>query len=229
MKVLQLLILGLVFQVSTVYGQGSIKDTWAPLTVLVTDFENNVQKGEQILFVDSKTGVTYKGVSNAEGLFDVKIPGGVTYNIKIKSFGEAKDYNALEIPGLAKDEYYSEMQLTIQIQQAKTITLDNVHFATGKAILTKTSFGELNELVEFMKLKEEIKIELAGHTDNVGDEEPNMKLSQARADAVRTYLISKGVNGSRIVAKGYGESSPEASNETSVGRQSNRRTEVRIL
>jgi outer membrane protein OmpA-like peptidoglycan-associated protein len=230
MKALQLLLIGFLFQSSFVFSQDAKdKKDWAPLTVIVTDFENNIQKGEQILFVDAKTGTTYKGVTDASGKFDIKIPGGVTYDIKIKSFGEAADYNSLEIPALGENEIYTQMQLTIQIEQAKTITLDNVFFDTGKATLTKASFKELDELVEFMKLKEELKIELAGHTDDVGAEEPNLKLSQARADAVKRYLVSKGISSSRVVAKGYGEGLPVASNDTAEGRQKNRRTEVRIL
>ena len=70
---------------------------------------------------------------------------------------------------------------------------------------------------------------MRGRTDNVGDDEPNMKLSQARADSVRKYLMLNGVAANRIVAKGYGETSPVVSNNASEGRQSNRRTEVRIL
>jgi len=229
MKAIQLLILGLFFLTKLTHAQESNIDGWAPITVFVTDFDNVIHKGEQILFVDSKTGKVFKGVSGTDGKFDIKIPGGVTYDIKIKSFGDAEDYNSLEIPTLEEGEYYSKMQLSIQIQQAKTVTLDNVHFATGKATLTNSSFKELNELVEFMKLKEELKIELAGHTDNVGNEESNMNLSQQRANAVKKYLISKGVNGKRILAKGYGETSPVANNSTPEGRQNNRRTEVRIL
>jgi OmpA-OmpF porin, OOP family len=107
--------------------------------------------------------------------------------------------------------------------------LNNVYFDTGKATLKPSSYAELNDLVEYMKLKPSVKIEVAGHTDDVGDDAANMKLSQDRAQAVKAYLMKKGIAADRIVAKGYGETRPVATNETPEGRQKNRRTEVTIL
>lgn len=72
-------------------------------------------------------------------------------------------------------------------------------------------------------------IEIAGHTDNTGDSAYNKKLSQARAESVRSYLIKKGVPASRMLAKGYGAEQPVADNDDETGRQLNRRTEVRII
>lgn len=79
-----------------------------------------------------------------------------------------------------------------------------------------------------MKWKEDSKIEIAGHTDNVGNDNDNMILSQKRAETVKTWLVKKGIQPQRIIAKGYGASQPVADNSTE-GRQQNRRTEVRIL
>ena len=72
-------------------------------------------------------------------------------------------------------------------------------------------------------------VEIGGHTDNVGDNYSNQKLSEARANVVRTYLLEKGIAPGRITAVGYGETRPVASNDTPEGRQQNRRTEVKIL
>ena len=80
-----------------------------------------------------------------------------------------------------------------------------------------------------MKWKENEKIEIAGHTDNVGNDADNLKLSQQRADAIRQYLIKKGIQPPRVIAKGYGASQPVADNSTDEGRRRNRRTEVKIL
>jgi OOP family OmpA-OmpF porin len=80
-----------------------------------------------------------------------------------------------------------------------------------------------------MKWKEEQKIEIAGHTDNVGKDADNLKLSLQRAEAVRNYLIKKGIKADRITAKGYGATQPVADNGTDAGRQKNRRTEVVLL
>ncbi len=80
-----------------------------------------------------------------------------------------------------------------------------------------------------MKYRENEKIEIAGHTDNVGSASDNQKLSENRAEAIRQYLITKGVAATRVAARGYGSLQPVADNSTYDGRQKNRRTEVRIL
>lgn len=209
-------------------GQVSDTNNLAPVQVLITNFDNIPQKGEKIIFEGLTSKTVYKGVSDSEGKLDFLLKGGETYLIKIKSIGDADDYNKIEIPALGKDESYLSMTITIQFELPKTFTLDNVEFESGKSTLTKSSYKELKELLEYLKLKDDINIEIAGHTDNVGDEEPNLKLSKARADAVRNYLISKGISSARVIAKGYGESQPIASNSTAEGRQKNRRTEVRI-
>ncbi len=210
-------------------GQQSDSTTKAPVQVIVTDFENNPVEGEQIIFEGLNSKINYKGVSNSEGKFDISLKGGETYLIKIKSVGKAKDYNRFEIPVLGENESYGNIILTIQFEQPKIFTLDNVEFESGKSSLTEESYTELEELTEYMKLKEDLVIEIAGHTDDVGEEEPNLILSEARAAAVRNYLITEGISPERILAKGYGENQPIAPNSTPEGRQRNRRTEVRIL
>lgn len=201
----------------------------ALVNVVVTNFKNKPQKGEQILFESVKTKQIFKGISNNKGTFKIYLKGNDTYKIQIKSIGEVEDYNTFEIPALGEGEFYTESTLSIQFEHPKTFTLDNVQFETGKATLTKTSYKELNELLEYLKLKEEVVIEIAGHTDDVGDDISNQKLSEARATTVRNYLISKGIASKRVQAKGYGETQPIAANTTPEGRQKNRRTEVRIL
>jgi outer membrane protein OmpA-like peptidoglycan-associated protein len=201
----------------------------ATVTILVTDMDQKPRENEKIIFESIEGGEMYEGVSDKNGEFEINLPGGSAYNIKIKNVGEAEDYNKLSIPALKEGEMYGPMKLTISFEPAREFTLDNVHFFSGKYTLTKASYPELNELVEFMKLKKEIKIEIAGHTDNVGENAANIELSRARADVVRQYLISKGIAGTRIVANGYGEKFPIDSNETENGRSVNRRTEVRIV
>ncbi len=196
---------------------------------IVTDFENTIRKGEQIHFVAIPSGTLFRAVSNQYGKFEIDLPYGSKYSIKIKSIGEAHDYTEIDIPPYSEKEAYAYMELTIQFEHPKLITLDNVYFDFAKSTLTKSSFEELNELVEFMKLKESLVIEIGGHTDHIGDDQANLELSQARANTVRRYLISKGISSRRIQAKGYGERAPIADNEIDQGRQKNRRTEVKIL
>jgi outer membrane protein OmpA-like peptidoglycan-associated protein len=89
--------------------------------------------------------------------------------------------------------------------------------------------SELDRLSSLLKENASMRIELSSHTDSKGTDEYNVKLSQMRAQSVVDYLKSKGINADRLVAKGYGESKPVATNETDEGRQLNRRTEFSIL
>ncbi len=108
-------------------------------------------------------------------------------------------------------------------------TLNNIFFDFNKATLRKESVTELRNLVQFLNEQPKIRIEISGHTDSVGTPEYNHKLSQERAEAVREYLVSHGIHGNRVVAKGYGETKPVAPNDTEENRQKNRRTEFTIL
>jgi len=201
----------------------------ASFTIVVTDYKNVPLKGEQILMVGQSSQKIFKGITNVSGTFDIDIPGGDIYDIKIKSVGDASDYNTMEIPEIGENQTYNKGVLTIMIEQPKSFTLDNVHFDSGKSSIKSSSHDELKELIEFLKLKPEIKIEIGGHTDNVGEALTNQTLSQSRANSVLKYLTEHGVSAKRLTAKGYGESSPIADNTTDKGKRLNRRTEVRIL
>lgn len=197
------------------------------LLVDVINEKNKSQGGESVTFVSQKTGKAYSGVTADTGKFYILIPKNDKYKVQYKRFTEEKEYTKFEIPE-AKDTLLS-FEFTIKYELPKVYTLDNVFFDTGKSTLRIESYKELNELAEFMKLKKTLKIEIAGHTDNVGDDAANMKLSQERANSCRDYIIKKGVNAERVSAKGYGETQPAATNDTDTGKQKNRRTEVRII
>ena len=106
------------------------------------------------------------------------------------------------------------------------VTLQNVHFATGKAEITSDSEAALAKAAQAMKDNPDWKVRVEGFTDSSGNQESNLKLSQERADAVANWLIDHGVDRSRLAAKGYGEDKPVASNKTETGRRKNRRVEL---
>jgi len=136
----------------------------------------------------------------------------------------------IEISNIGPDEEYTEpFAVNVKFEIARSYKLDRVYFDFGKATLRPESFPELEELVDFMKNRETIRIEIAGHTDNVGKDTDNLKLSQQRAETIRNYVLKKGIQPARIIAKGYGATLPIADNSTEEGRQKNRRTEVKIL
>ena len=198
----------------------------ALVNVKVTNFKNISRKGEIVIFENIGTKKTLSGITKSNGKFSILIPKGSKYDIKIKDFGDGIDYSQMEIPA---GEGLFTFELIIQIEPSKTYTLKNVFFDTGKATLKKESYIALNDLVEILKIKNTMEIEIAGHTDNVGSIESNIKLSKERANSVRNYLIKKGISAKRVVAKGYGETQHVADNLTIEGKQKNRRTEVRII
>ena len=107
----------------------------------------------------------------------------------------------------------------------RKLVLEGVNFDTGKAKLREDAYPVLDEAAEGLKQWGDVKVEIGGYTDSKGSEKFNRMLSQARAEAVRIYLIGKGISGERLTAKGYGESNPVADNNTEEGRFKNRRVE----
>ncbi|MGB0983758.1 MAG: OmpA family protein, partial [Saprospiraceae bacterium] len=108
---------------------------------------------------------------------------------------------------------------------SKPIVLNNVFFKSSLATLEGNSAVELNKLYDLLSENESIRIQINGHTDNVGTDTDNQRLSEARAKTVVDFLIKKGITASRLKYKGFGESQPVTTNETAEGRQKNRRTE----
>ncbi|MCR4816934.1 MAG: OmpA family protein [Bacteroidales bacterium] len=115
------------------------------------------------------------------------------------------------------------------IESGERIALRNVFFETGRWEILEGSEYELNKVAELLNKNPKLRIELGGHTDNVGRPEANQKLSEQRAKAVFDYLVGKGIAADRLSYKGYGETQPVATNETEEGRGENRRTEIKVM
>jgi OOP family OmpA-OmpF porin len=201
-------------------------DSQALVEVIVVNANLKSQEGEKISFVSVKTGKAYEGTTNEDGKFKVLVPKDDKYKIRYKNFTDDKEYTTMNVP--AKPDLI-DIEYTIKVNRPKVFTLENVFFDTGKTTLRPESNKGLNELAEFMKRKKKMQIEIAGHSDNVGDQAANEKLSQGRSESVRAFLIKKGIAPERVTAKGYGDSQPVADNATPEGRQKNRRTEVRVV
>jgi outer membrane protein OmpA-like peptidoglycan-associated protein len=202
----------------------------AIVNVTVTDMKARPRKGEEVIFRGENTGKTFSGISDIAGKIKQVLPPGDSYHVSVKSISDTTQYTIITVPALAEDEYFTDpFWVNIKFDPPRHYRLDNVHFDTDKATLRPDSYYQLKELLEYLQLHEEIKIEIAGHTDNVGTDAHNLKLSQDRANTIRNFLIKKGIKATRLTAKGYGASVPVADNSTEEGRQQNRRTEVRIL
>ncbi|MFN3950969.1 MAG: OmpA family protein [Thermaurantimonas sp.] len=132
---------------------------------------------------------------------------------------------------LLEDVVIPDMVRDYRVQRSSvgsSFELKDIYFDLGKATLTPQSRASLDALYEILA-KNDIYIELGGHTDSIGSDDNNLKLSQERVNAVRDYLVNKGINPQRIKAVGYGESRPVADNRTEEGRRKNRRVEVTII
>lgn len=104
----------------------------------------------------------------------------------------------------------------------------NVFFATGSSKLLTKSFSKLNDVVSILKENPTYKVNIDGHTDNTGKADKNQTLSEARAASVKAYLVSKGIDESRLTSTGYGQDKPIADNKTAAGRAKNRRVEMSV-
>jgi outer membrane protein OmpA-like peptidoglycan-associated protein len=116
----------------------------------------------------------------------------------------------------------------VEITEEQIVIKQRINFATGKATILKDSFPVLDDVAQVMRDYPAVKIEIGGHTDNVGDEMVNQRLSKARADAVFEYLLTKGIPANRMITVGYGETRPIDTNSTDAGKLANRRVEFVI-
>lgn len=158
------------------------------------------------------------------------------YEIKITKDGYFAKTISVDLSTIKPDEDTLVMHgLMDKIEIGKAYTLDNILYAFGKADLTPASKVILNDLAKLMQENPLIIVELSAHTDAVGSDESNLKLSQARAESCVNYLKSISISAERMVAKGYGESMPIAPNQNEdgsdneAGRAKNRRTEFKVL
>jgi OmpA-OmpF porin, OOP family len=203
----------------------------APINVSIIDMRSREPRNnELVVFQSQKNGNQYQGISDETGKFSLKLPAGDKYDIFIMGFRDSISYNILDIPALAPNAFYKNpFSVAIEFEPPKSFALENVEFDFGKSTLRPTSFPTLDELVEYLLRKDDERVEIGGHTDNIGTAAKNMKLSQERAQSIVNYLVAKGVGMERLVAKGYGATDPVDDNRSEEGRQRNRRTEVKIL
>lgn len=163
------------------------------------------------------------------GKYTIVLPAGRNYGIAVESKSYAFFSKNIDIPHL---ESYIEIEEKICLEpiiEGTTLKLHNIFFDFDKATLRHESEVELERLYKFLSEYKDIKVEVSGHTDSIGDPNYNLKLSERRAETVIEYLVNKGISKNRMRRKGYGYTSPIASNETREGRQLNRRTEIKIV
>ena len=188
------------------------------------------KNNELIVFRSQKNSNEYQAISDSNGKFSTQLPAGDKYDIYIMGFKDSVSQNVLDIPSLGPNSYFkTPFTVNLEFDAPKTFVLEDVEFDFGKSLLRPSSYPTLDDLVDYLKRKPNERIEIGGHTDNVGSDAKNLVLSLERAKSIVEYLVSKGISNDRLVAKGYGAEEPIEENTTEEGRQKNRRTEVKIL
>jgi len=199
--------------------------------------------------IDGKTGkvplnaqVIYEDLTNGNelgvatpdpitGIYKVVLPYGKNYGITTKIDGYVGTSQNIDLSKITGK--YLEIEgkdMTVKpVEVGVKVEMNNIFFEFGKAELKSESYPELNRIATFFKSNTKIVSEISGHTDNVGTDEINNKLSQERADVVRNYLLTQGVPAERLTAKGYGKNKPKVANDTPENQAINRRVEFEIL
>lgn len=204
--------------VTYVKGTVADKNTKAPLeaAIEIIDLQKNIP--------------VFQDYSSAEGgAFLATLGAGKNYGLNISREGYLFYSDNFSLIGLKDKKAFNISVLLSPIEVGNKVILKNIFFDTNKFELKAESKAELQKLVEFLQLNKTVKIEIAGYTDNVGNEQANVTLSEKRANSVYQYLSANGIVATRLVYKGYGEAQPIAPNTTEDNRALNRRTEFMII
>jgi outer membrane protein OmpA-like peptidoglycan-associated protein len=205
------------------------KETEALLVGFVTDLNKIPEKNIVFKIKSEDKTYTKQGLTDVDGKFTLIVPKGKKYNIKVTKMGMDYDFVST-VPNVKGPlQIVQNYVMTFIMDFRRTYKLEHIYFDPNKWDLKEDAKPSLDSLANTFITNPIFVAEIAGHTDNVGNDAENVRLSQRRADAIREYLISKGVDPNRIFAKGYGKNNPIAENDTPEGRSKNRRTEVKVV
>lgn len=216
---------------SLIVEQNTNQSELTLVTGIITDAVSNKPIQAQVEIYDNeKNKLISTSVSNKKtGKFLVSLPSGKNYGMVIKSDNYlfySENFNINE------KEKYKKVDKEISlynVEEGSKVILKNLFFDSNKSEIRPESYTELEIVKQLLTDYENIRLEISGYTDNTGAEDLNKKLSLKRAEAVVSYLVSKGVDKNRLEYKGFGKKNPIADNNTEKGRQLNRRVEIKII
>ena len=179
-----------------------------------------------IILSSSDTNYIVNIDNNGEGIIDL-VQG---TEFTVTSYISEEKFEFDEIVFIEKNKNINQVNIDLQFDlYSKIFEIKNLNFESGKFNIQKQYFKDLENLVILLREQINIKIEIAGHTDSIGDNKTNIILSNNRAKSIKSYLVKNGIIESRIKCVGYGEKQPITNNSTKEGREKNRRIEIRIL
>lgn len=197
---------------------------------LITDSESGKPIVSKIEIIDNQANrVVATTVSDTGGSYLLRLPQSKIYGVEIVAKGYLLFIDLTDISNANRDIAVRKDFQLVSIEVGAKVILKNIYFESGKSTLMSESFASLNNVVKLLESNPTLRIEISGHTDNVGSLKSNMKLSNDRAKAVVDYLVAQGIVASRLEYKGYAFQQPVAGNDTEEGRAQNRRVEFKIL
>jgi len=200
------------------------------LTVLDAETKQPLQAKARMRGADNSV---IGSLNNADGIYEFVIISSTpkNYIVYVEMDNYIFENIELSVGGATASETKEEKTILLRkIKTGEKSVLRHVFFDTGEAIIKPESFDELDKFVSMLQQNMRVRVEIGGHTDNVGTPELNLKLSQRRAAAVKSYLTSRGVEAKRVTAVGYGETQPIVSNDDEEGgRAINRRVEFKVI
>jgi outer membrane protein OmpA-like peptidoglycan-associated protein/tetratricopeptide (TPR) repeat protein len=207
-----------------------VVDTSLLMKGTITDSETRKPVFAKMDIIDTEfSRVVATTTSDTSGRYFIRIPLPKRYGIEIV----ARNYMLnLDVVDLTQESYRHEIIRDFMLEPIEIgarMILKNIFFEFGKSTLKPESYIQLDNVVLLLKSTPGLRIEISGHTDNVGSAKANQKLSEERSKAVVDYLVSRGIELNRLEYKGYGFSQPVASNSTPEGRSQNRRVEFKII
>lgn len=224
-------------------------ETHAAMRLFVVDPDTGPTSGVCIKLTGPDGHEYFTQPTDSQGYAEVLVPAGARYDLDYLTLGRRSTTAHVEVPAGPRQD----IRLTLRYRrwtppprvvvtphtptpeepappppapEPPGLVLDGILFESGSATIDPASNERLDRVVEYMTHMTGARIRIAGHTDNVGNPQRNRTLSQSRAEAVRSYLVSHGIDGSRVEAVGYGDTQPVAPNDTEAGRTQNRRIEA---
>ena len=206
------------------FGQINIKKT---TTKIILKNEFGIPYSNTKLIFSSLEN-NYLITTNENGEANIELDQGIEFIVSC--FINDQEHKFEEIIFIEENKNIDAATINLQFDLYESVfEIKNLNFETGKYEIQSKYFKELENLILLLKEQNKINIEIAGHTDSIGNDKANQILSEKRAISVKAYLVKNLIDSKRITCMGYGEKQPVESNKTEKGREKNRRIEIRIL